>query len=122
MYESITQGLNNSLSMANVQAQNAQRKGQQIGNMASQLGNIVDSGMSAYAQSKANNMQYDMKQEFTLKQKDFLDVDNPNASKDYADWVENRINEQVEKEGGLAKNYLKEALGGIKNEVREEEL
>jgi len=118
MYESIKQGLNNSLSLANVQAQNAQRKGQQIGNMASQLGNIVDNGMSAYAQSKANNMQYDMKQELTLKQKDFLNVDNPNASKDYSDWVENTINERVEQEGGLAKGYLKEALSGIRDEVR----
>ena len=119
MYDSMVSELNNRLSVANVKAQSEVSKGQQIGNALTQLGDAVTKGMSYYAQSTFNNEKYDQQKILSNGEKDFYYDENgninPNAVRDYTQWVDQRLDEWANSKGGLMKGLMNDYRQTIKD-------
>lgn len=118
MYESMRGELNDKLNMAQVNANESARTGQQIGTELSNLGKVIDQGMSAYAQSTVNKDKYELNQRLIAGQEKFLDVNNENASTDYAKWAESQFDEHFSGKGSLVKGYINEYRQGIIDSAR----
>lgn len=119
MYESLQNDLSNNMSMAQVKGQSANQKASQITNAVSSMTNAVTQGMNAYAQSTVNKDKYDLKQKLLAGQEQYLNVDNENASIDYANWVNEQLDEYVSSKGGLVQGYFKEYKQSFLDDARE---
>lgn len=118
MYESISNEMNNKLGMAKLQGQNQLNKTQQIMSGVSALGDAVTKGMSVYAQSTWNKDKYDLRQKLIAGQEDFLNVDNENASNDYAAWADKQMEDYVSQKSPMIRGLLNEQKQEFINDAR----
>lgn len=118
MYESMQRELSNKLEMADARSRVEAQKGQQIAGAVNALTDAVTQGMSTYAQTKINNQKYDLRQELLNGEQEYLNVDNENASQDYAAWAESRLDSWAEKQGSLVKGFFGDTKQQLLTEAR----
>ena len=105
MFESMKQERNDQLLRG--QGTKAQ-EGEQLGNIIAGFGETIQQGMNAYAQTKWNSIKYDIEQEaLSGINQQSLNVDNENASKDYATWVNDMIDSRLSEQNALVRTYGK---------------
>ena len=113
MFESMRQELSDKTQSGAQKGNAYAQQGQQIGSMLQSAGQVIQQGMSAYAQNKWSSMKYDLEQEALSGINDYLDVNNENASQDYNKWVTNLVNKRISEGGTLLNAYAKDQKQGI---------
>lgn len=108
MYEAAMQELQHKKQMSQLESQAAAQNANATANFLADTGKVIQQGMSAYAQTKWNSMKYDLEREASEVAEEYLDVNNENASKDYATWVSNLIDTRLSEQGALVKAYAKD--------------